>query len=129
MIRLLASTVVALIANAIALIVGAWVLPGMTLSSFAFVIAVVIFTVATILLDPLIRQVAMTKTPVLIGSSALISTLLALIVTAIVSDGLRIEGITTWILATVIVWAVALIARLLLPFIVFKKTLAKRAER
>lgn len=98
----------------------------MSLSSFAFVIAVVIFTVSVILIDPLLRQVAMTKTPVLIGSSALISTLIALIVTALVSNGLRIDGITTWILATVIVWAVALVARLLLPYIVFKKTLAKR---
>ncbi|WP_420752899.1 phage holin family protein [Rhodococcus sp. O3] len=126
MMRLLATAVVALIANAIALIVGAWVLPDMSLTAIAFLIAVVIFTVVAVVIDPLIRQISMTKAPVLLGSSALVSTLVALIVTALVSDGLKISGITTWILATVIVWAVSMIVRLLLPMIVFKKTLAAR---
>ncbi|NGP06837.1 hypothetical protein G6038_15380 [Rhodococcus sp. 14C212] len=126
MVRLLASAVVALLANALALLVGAWVLPGMTLDSVAFVIAVVLFTVAAMLVDPLLRQLAVTKTPALLGSSALISTLVALIVTSLVSDGLQIRGVATWILATVIVWAVALITRMLLPLVIFKKTLAKR---
>ena len=126
MMRLLATAVVALIANAIALIVGAWVLPDMSLTAIAFLIAVVIFTVVAVVIDPLIRQISMTKAPVLLGSSALVSTLVALIVTALVSDGLKISGITTWILATVIVWAVSMIVRLLLPMIVFKKTRAAR---
>ena len=77
------------------------------------------------LVDPLLRQLAVTKTPALLGSSALVSTLVALIVTSLVSDGLQIRGAATWILATVIVWAVALVARMLLPLVVFKKTLAK----
>ncbi|MFZ2526907.1 MAG: phage holin family protein [Rhodococcus sp. (in: high G+C Gram-positive bacteria)] len=126
MMRLLATAVIALIANAIALIVGAWVLPDMSLTTLAFVIAVVIFTVVSVVIDPLIRQVSMTKAPVLLGSSALVSTLVALIVTALISDGLQISGIGTWILATVIVWAVSVIARLLLPMLIFKKTLAAR---
>ncbi|MBH0122700.1 phage holin family protein [Rhodococcus sp. NPDC003382] len=126
MMRLLATAVVALIANAIALIVGAWVLPDMSLTPVAFLIAVVIFTVVAVVIDPLIRQVSVTKAPVLLGSSALVSTLVALIVTALVSDGLKISGITTWVLATVIVWAVSVIARLLLPMVIFRKTLAAR---
>lgn len=126
MIRLLATAVVAMIANAIAFLVAAWILPGMSLSALAFVIAVAIFTGVTVLVDPLIRQIAMTKTPVLLGSTALVSTLVALTVTSLLSDGLRISGISTWILATVIVWAVAVLARLLLPLVVFKKTLAAK---
>ncbi|ATQ28918.1 hypothetical protein CS378_09370 [Rhodococcus ruber] len=125
MVRLLASAVVALLANALALLVGAWVLPGMSLDGVAFVIAVALFTVTAMLVDPLLRQLAVTKTPALLGSSALVSTLVALIVTSLVSDGLQIRGAATWILATVIVWAVALVARMLLPLVVFKKTLAK----
>ncbi|MGW3483403.1 phage holin family protein [Rhodococcus indonesiensis] len=125
MVRLLASAVVALLANALALLVGAWVLPGMSLDGVAFVIAVALFTVTAMLVDPLLRQLALTKTPALLGSSALVSTLVALIVTSLVSDGLQIRGAATWILATVIVWAVALVARMLLPLVVFKKTLAK----
>ncbi|AUM17949.1 phage holin family protein [Rhodococcus ruber] len=126
MVRLLASAVVALLANALALLVGAWVLPGMSLDGVAFVIAVALFTVTAMLVDPLLRQLAVTKTPALLGSSALVSTLVALIVTSLVSDGLQISGAATWILATVIVWAVALVARMLLPLVVFKKTLAQK---
>ncbi|CDZ87744.1 phage holin family protein [Rhodococcus ruber] len=126
MVRLLASAVVALLANALALLVGAWVLPGMSLDGVAFVIAVALFTATAMLVDPLLRQLAVTKTPALLGSSALVSTLVALIVTSLVSDGLQISGAATWILATVIVWAVALVARMLLPLVVFKKTLAQK---
>ncbi|MDO1479304.1 phage holin family protein [Rhodococcus ruber] len=126
MVRLLASAVVALLANALALLVGAWVLPGMSLDGVTFVIAVALFTVTAMLVDPLLRQLAVTKTPALLGSSALVSTLVALIVTSLVSDGLQISGAATWILATVIVWAVALVARMLLPLVVFKKTLAQK---
>lgn len=126
MVRLLASAVVALLANALALLVGAWVLPGMSLDGVAFVIAVALFTATAMLVDPLLRQLAVTKTPALLGSSALVSTLVALIVTSLVSDGLQISGAATWILATVIVWAVALVARMLLPMVVFKKTLAQK---
>lgn len=126
MMRLLATAVVALIANAIALLVGAWVLPDMSVTALAFVIAVVVYTVVAVVIDPLIRQIAATRTPVLLGSSALISTLIALIVTSLVSSGLSIRGFTTWILATVIVWIVSLVVRMLLPMFVFKKTLAAR---
>ncbi|NLV78823.1 MAG: phage holin family protein [Rhodococcus sp.] len=126
MMRLLATATVALIANAIALLVGAWVLPDMSVSALAFVIAVVLYTAVAVIIDPLIRQIAMTKTPVLLGSSALVSTLVALIVTSLLSSGLSIRGVTTWILATVIVWAVSVIVRLVLPMFVFKKTLAAR---
>ncbi|KXF85381.1 hypothetical protein D092_17155 [Rhodococcus ruber Chol-4] len=126
MVRLLASAVVALLANALALLVGAWVLPGMSLDGVAFVIAVALFTATAMLVDPLLRQLAVTKTPALLGSSALVSTLVALIVTSLVSDGLQVSGAATWILATVIVWAVALVARMLLPLVVFKKTLAQK---
>ena len=86
-----------------------------------------IFTVADILFSPLINQVASTRAPVLLGSTSLISTLIALILTTLISDGLSISGLSTWILATIIIWIVALVLRLVLPYVIFKKTLAKRA--
>jgi hypothetical protein len=42
-------------------------------------------------------------------------------VTALINDGLSIDGLGTWILATVIVWAGGLIAALILPLIFVKK--------
>lgn len=63
MIRLVATTVVAIVANAIGLIVAAIVLDRMTLDGAAFVIAVLIFTGVELLVQPLLRQTALTKAP------------------------------------------------------------------
>lgn len=129
MIRLAASAVVSLLANALALVVAAQVLDGMALDVAGFVVAVLVFTVVAVLIEPLLRQMALKNAPALLGSSALIATLVSLLVTALVSDGLRIDGAGTWILATVLVWAVGLACRLLLPLVIFKQVLAGRAGR
>lgn len=129
MIRLVATGVIALLANAIALVVGAQLLDDMSLDGMAFVIAVLIYTGAAVLAEPLIRQMALKNVPALIGSSSLIATLVSLVVTAVVSDGLQISGATTWVLATVVVWAVALACRLLLPMVIFKKALSNARDR
>jgi uncharacterized membrane protein YvlD (DUF360 family) len=62
----------------------------------------------------------------MLGGVALIATLVALIVTDLVSDGLSISGIGTWIAATVIVWIAALLAAFVLPFLGLKKYLEER---
>ncbi len=129
MMRTLAAAVVGLIANSIALIVGAIVLDKMTLNGLGFVVAVVVFTGTGLLVEPLIRQSAMRRNQALLGSTALIATLVALIVTVIFTDGLQISGGLTWIMATVIVWLVALGARLLLPLLIFKRVLAEARDR
>jgi putative membrane protein len=124
MIRLAATAVVSLLADAVALIVAAQVLDDMSLDAAGFTLALVLFAVTGLLVEPLLRQVALRNAPALLGSSALVSTLVSLVVTALVSDGLQISGATTWVLATVLVWAVSLVASLLLPLLIFKKILA-----
>lgn len=126
MIRLVATAVVTLIADAIALVVAAQVLDDMSLSTGGFALAVVLFAATGLLIQPLLRQVAITNAPALLGSTALVATLVSLIVTALVSDGLQISGGVTWVLATIIVWVVALVARMLLPLVIFKKALASQ---
>jgi putative membrane protein len=126
MIRLAARATVSLIADAIALIVGAWLLDDMTLDASGFLIALLLFAGADVLIEPLMRQIAIKNMPALLGSTALISALFALIVTTVVSDGLQISGFVTWVLATIIVWLVALAARMLLPLVIFKKVLAQQ---
>ena len=124
MVRLAASFAITLLANAIALVIGAQVLTDMSLSAGGFIIAVLLFTGSAMLAEPFFRQLAMRSTPALLGSTALISALVSLIVTASVTEGLQISGATTWVLATILVWVVALVARFLLPLVLFKKTLA-----
>lgn len=127
MIRLVATAVISTIANAIALVVANVLLDDMHLGVSGFVIAVVVFTVAMVLAEPMTRQVAFKNAPALIGSTALVATVLALVATAILTDSLTIRGLTTWVLATVIVWVIAMTARLLLPLVIFKKALAQRS--
>jgi uncharacterized membrane protein YvlD (DUF360 family) len=123
-IRLLLRTVLALIGNALGLWIASLLLDDMSISGAAFLLAVVIFTVLTVVLQPLVTKVAMQNAPALQGSSALITTFLGLLITELISDGLTIDGAVTWILATVIVWLGAMLAEVVLPMFLFKKQLA-----
>ncbi len=128
MARMFANLVVLVIANAIGLLVAAWLLDDVDLSAGAFVIAVAVFTVVEIIAQPLIIKVGWKYARPLTGASALVATFVALVVTTIVTDGLQIRGAAAWLLSTVIVWAAALIAALLLPLVMFKKVLGRRGD-
>jgi putative membrane protein len=118
--------VIHLAANAVGLLIAALLLDGMSISGTAFLIAVVFFTVVEVVLNPMVRQMAVTKATALLGSTALIVTLLGLLLTTAVSDGLSIEGLSTWVLATVIVWLGSLLATVLLPLVLVKRKVEER---
>ncbi|HEX5583895.1 hypothetical protein [Gaiella sp.] len=128
MIRLVVRTGIMLAANAVGLIVAAAVLDGFHLDAGGFVLAVVIFTVALALMTPFLASVLRRNrsSASALGGVALIATLAALIITAIVSDGLSIDGIGDWVAATVIVWLASLLAAFVLPFLGLKKYLEAR---
>ncbi len=128
MIRLLVRTAVLLLANAVGLIVAAVVLDGMTLDATGFIIAVLVFTVVLALMQPFIAVQLRRRGSAALGGVALIATLVALIITTILTDGLSIDGAGTWIAAAVIVWAAALIAAFVLPFLGLKKYLEERPK-
>jgi putative membrane protein len=121
MIRFLLAIVVQLLANALGLIVAAQVLDDVTLTASAFIVALVVFTVVYAIAQPFFTQMALSYVPALRGGVALIATLVGLLITTLVTDGLSISGTTTWVAATVIVWVVSLIGVLLLPLILVKK--------
>lgn len=129
MVRAFFSVLVQLIANALGLILAAWILDDMTLNASGFLIALLIFTGIEIVIQPLIVQTSMRHARALSGSSALLASFVALVVTTWLSDGLQIHGTTAWLLATVIIWAAALLAGLLLPLLVFKRWMAERPGR
>jgi putative membrane protein len=126
MIRFLISIVVHFAANAVGLLVAAALLEGMSVSGTAFVIAVAIFTLIQAVVGPMIRQAAVKNAQALLGGTALVVTFVGLLVTSLISDGLQIEGVSTWVLATVIVWVAALLATLVLPLIFVKKAVEER---
>jgi putative membrane protein len=128
MIRLLVRMVIAVVANAVGLLVAAALLDGMHVNAGSFVVAVVIFTVVFALMQPFLFSQFRRGNPAALGGVALVATLVALIVTDLVSDGFSIDGVGTWIAATVIVWLGALLAAFILPFLGLKKYLEERRE-
>ena len=129
MVRAFFSVLVHLIANALGLILAAWILDDMTLNASGFLLALLTFTIIEIVIQPLIVQMSMRHARALAGSSALLASFVALVITAWVSDGLQISGSTTWLLATVIIWAASLLLGILLPLVVFKRWMAERPGR
>lgn len=119
--RLVLSIALQLVANAIGIIVAAAILEDMSLDAGGFFIAVGVFTLISIVVSPMIRQAAIRRSSAMLGSSALIVSLLALIGTVLLTDGMMISGVGTWVLAAVIVWLAGLVATALLPFVIFKR--------
>lgn len=126
MVRLIVRTLVALAANAIGLIVASLVLDGFELNVASFIVAVVIFTVVFAVLTPFLAVQLRRLGNGAIGATALIATLVSLIVTDLLSDGFSISGVGTWVAAAVIVWLAALVAAFVLPFLGLKKYLESR---
>lgn len=106
--------------NAIGLLLAAIILDEMSVDGPAFVIAVVIFTVLTAVLEPFVAKVTEERPALLQAATALITTFLALVITVVVSDGLSIDGTLTWVLATVLVWLLTMIVGVLLVKLVVK---------
>lgn len=123
MIRLFFRTVVLLLANAVGLIVASLVLDGFRLNASGFIIAVVIFTVVLALMLPFLANMLRRGGSSALGGVSLIATLVSLVITDLISDGFKISGVGTWIAAAVIVWAAALVAGFILPFLGLKRYL------
>jgi putative membrane protein len=127
-IRLLVRVAVAVAANAIGLLVAAALLDGVHLNGAAFIVAVVIFTVVFALMQPFLLVQMKRRRAAVLGGAALLATLISLIVADVLSDGLTIDGVGTWIAATVIVWVAALLAALILPFLGLRKIMEERRD-
>ena len=120
MVRTLIRLALTLAGNALGLWLAALILDGVEVSGTAFIVAVLIFTVLEVIIQPLITKMAMKNAEALQGSTALITTFLALLLTTLISDGLSIDGIGNWILATIIVWLTTMLAGWVLPMLFLK---------
>jgi uncharacterized membrane protein YvlD (DUF360 family) len=126
--KLMAQTSLSLVANAFALVVASILLTGFSIKGLAFVVAVCIFTASTVVLEPLITKVARQNAPYLLGGIALVTTFIGLLVTTLVTDGLSITGIATWVVAALIIWLATVIASLVLPRFLFKELLGNHRK-
>ncbi len=105
---------VALGAACVGLVVAALLLKGVSLTWEGFLITVVVFALAQSLLSPLIVKLVTHNAPAFLGGIGIVSTLVSLIIASLFANGIKIDGIGTWILATLIIWFITAIASFVL---------------
>jgi len=121
MIRLLLRGVVFLGSAALGLWVASLLLDGVTVQWSGYLVAVLIFAVAQSVLAPWVFKMTRRYAPAFLGGIGLVSTFVALLLANLLTDGLRISGAVTWVLATLVVWLVTALGTLLLPLLLLKK--------
>ena len=126
--RLLAQAILSLLANALALLAASMLLIGFAINVRGFVVAVCIFTASTVILEPLITKIARKNAPYLLGGIALVTTFVGLLVTTLVTDGLSITGVRTWLIATLVIWLATIVASLVFPRFLFKEVLGNQSK-
>lgn len=126
MIRFLLRIAIFLGSSALGLLVAAWLIPGVSVSAWGFITAVVIFSVAQAILSPFFLKMASRYASAFLGGIGLISTLVALVLASVLTRGLSISGIGSWIAATVVVWLVTAVATVVLPALFLKKKVASK---
>ena len=102
--RLLVRIVLAVAANALALLIAAALLEDFRIDAAGFIGALIVFSLASLIVRPVVAWMVIRWVRPLIGVVALITTFVVLLVTDLLSDGVQIDGALTWLLATVIVW-------------------------
>ena len=128
MVLLLLRAAIFLGSAALGLLVAAWLVPGVSVSANGFIVAVVLFALAQAILSPFILKMASRYAAAFLGGIGLVSTLVALILASIFTDGVRIEGLGSWVWATLVVWLVTAVATMLLPLLVLRNR-TKDAQR
>ncbi|MFV0360259.1 phage holin family protein [Tropicimonas sp.] len=124
--RTLVSALVYVLANGVGLLVASLVLgDSFTFTFKGFFVATLLLSVVEAVAGPAITKAAEDNVPALKGGIALIITFVGLLVTNFLVGGMHIAGISTWLIATLLVWIGALIAQIVLPRIPVKKAVQK----
>ncbi|HEX6953506.1 MAG TPA: phage holin family protein [Agromyces sp.] len=126
MVRFLINIAISLVTAALGLLVNSWILPDFHLDVSGFLVAVLVFTIAQAILAPFIFNVARQYASALLGGIGLVSTFVALLIASLFPGGIRIDGVVTWILATLIMWIITALGTWLLGLWWLRN---RRAER
>jgi hypothetical protein len=108
--------VIVLLASwAIGLLVAAWLVPGVSLSVSGFIVAVLAFAVTQGIPSLLILKLPREYASLLLGGTSLALTIVALILASVLTHGLTIGGMASWLATTAVVWLVTTIGAIMLP--------------
>jgi hypothetical protein len=100
---------------AIGLLVAAWIVPGVSVSVSGFIVAVVFFSVGQAILSLFCLKLPHAYASLLLGGTGLVLTVVALSLASVLTHGLTIRGIASWIAATIVVWLVTTVGAISLP--------------
>lgn len=129
MIRLLIRAAIYLGSAALAVWVTSLILAeNMSVPLNALLWIAVIFAVVQAILSPLIFKITRNHANALIGGVGLLSTFVSLLITTLLVDTFTIDGVGTWIAATVLIWLITAIATWVLPLWLLKEGAEKRRE-
>lgn len=130
MIRFLLRTLIFLASAALGLVAADLILDDFSVTASGFVVTVVVFAVIQSVLAPFIAKMVSRYAPAFLGGIGLLASYVALLAASLVGDSLTIRGVSTWVLATIIVWLVTALATFLLPFVLIRKAAdGKRSSR
>jgi putative membrane protein len=113
--------VIVIVANAIGLIAAGLLVSEFSINIGGFATAVLIFTITTVAASPLLQRAVEKGIPKLLGGIALFTTLLGLVVTNWLSDGLEVTSTAAWVMAAAIIWLVSVLISLVLPKLLLSK--------
>ncbi|MGJ9371909.1 phage holin family protein [Nesterenkonia sp. CF4.4] len=117
-----------IVVAAVALLVAASLIDGVTLEPTGFVTAVVVFVLAQAILGPFVFNIARQYASAILGAVGLVSTLLAVWMATLVADGLTLSTPMAWILTPLVVWIVTALGTWIFGYLVLKRWWDKRAE-
>jgi uncharacterized membrane protein YvlD (DUF360 family) len=126
MIRFLLSIAISLVSAALALVVITYVVDGVEMQGAGFLVAVIVFTAAQALLAPFVFNLARQYASAVLGGIGLVSTFLALFVATLFPNGLQINGLTAWILSTLLVWVITALGTWILGALIIKRWWERR---
>ncbi|WP_062308153.1 phage holin family protein [Demequina subtropica] len=129
MVRFLIHTLIFLGSAALGLWITSLILSdNMSLPLMALLVATVVYALAQWILSPLIFKMATKYANAILGGVGLVSTFVALLIATLVVDDFTIDGIGTWIAATVLVWLVTALATWILPMFLLKEAAEKKKD-
>ncbi|OBG63057.1 MULTISPECIES: hypothetical protein [unclassified Mycobacterium] len=113
--QVLLRAVVLLASWATGLLIAAWIVPAVSLSASGFVGAVVVFAVSQAVLSLWMLKLPHPYASLFLGGTGLALTIFALFIGSVVTHGLTIAGVASWLATTVVVWLVTTIGAITLP--------------
>lgn len=128
MIRFLVNTAVFMTAAAIGLVVADIVLDSLSVSyPIGFVEASLLFGLLSAVLAPAFDKVARDNSTILTAGVGFFTALVSLFLTATLLGQLTVDGLTTWLVAALIIWLASMAAGFILKVTVAKRFLERRA--